>query len=170
MQAIRMRSRASFAFLYAVFLLALAAAPGITHALPTLAKVPERAALPIDGEWEATMFGERLTFHLEKGRWWAGTAYTVALLLPVKVGEVTCVNVRAKAAGKYVGYDLVLAGKWIGTLQPDGTLDFFIKGAEANVKTVAKAIKLDNPAWFEKELAAVRKGGDQPSTTAPAKN
>ena len=128
-----------------VMLLSIAAAPGPVWALPTRDEVPEIKALPIDGEWESTMFGQRLTFHLEKGRWWATTAYTVALLWPVKVGEVTCANVRAKAAGKYVGYDLVLSGRWTGTLLPDGTLRTRVAGAVANVDVISKPVKESCP-------------------------
>ncbi len=149
-------------------LLILAAAPLFAIALPTMDQVPPGKALPIDGEWEMTFYGTHVTFHIEKGRAYATTAYTVALLNPVKVGEVTCTSLRSKAAGRYVGYDLVMSGKWLGTLQADGTLKIRIRGALANVNVDAKALKLDNPAWFQKELAAAGKGEDRPPTAAPA--
>ena len=99
----------SFKFLFGlVTLLGVVAAVKPAYALPTKDQVPQAAPLPIDGEWETTVWGQHLTFRLEKGRWYATTAYTVALLWPVHVDDVTTQDVRATAAGKYVGYDLVL--------------------------------------------------------------
>ena len=120
----------SFKFLFGlVTLLGVVAAVKPAYALPTKDQVPQAAPLPIDGEWETTVWGQHLTFRLEKGRWYATTAYTVALLWPVHVDDVTTQDVRATAAGRYVGYDLVLSGKWTGTLLPNGNLKVHSDGA-----------------------------------------
>lgn len=136
-------------------------------ALPTKDQVPETAPLPIDGEWESTIWGQHLTFRLEKGRWYATTAYSVALFWPVHVGDVTVKDVRATAAGRYVGYDLGLSGKWTGTLLPNGNLKVYVNGALVKLNVISKPLKLDNRAWYEKERAAMSANADAPPTTPP---
>ena len=158
----------SFKFLFGlVTLLGVVAAVKPAYALPTKDQVPQAAPLPIDGEWETTVWGQHLTFRLEKGRWYATTAYTVALLWPVHVDDVTTQDVRATAAGRYVGYDLVLSGKWTGTLLPNGNLKVHSDGALTMFDAIFTPMSLDNRAWYDKERSAMSVGGDVPSTTAP---
>ncbi len=148
--------------------LVLGVASTVVHAaLPTKAQVPETAALPIDGEWESTIWGQRLTFRLEKGRWYATTPYTVALLWPVHVGDVVVKNVRSPAAGKYVGYDIGLSGTWTAKLLPNGNLKIYTNGTLIKLNAIDKPLSLDNRAWYNKEIAAIRAGNDTRPTTPP---
>ena len=78
--------------------------------------------------------------------------------LQVQPGMVVMQNLQRTGTGRYTGDDLPLVGKLQGTLKRK-SLDLHIAGALGPVNLTLVPVELDNPEWFEQELAG---GGNEP--------
>ena len=122
--------------------------------LPRVADVAAAAAAPIDGVWRLNVTDSR--FRIEKGRIYTVDGYHLLPVTAVSPGKVTARDLRRDGAGRYAGYETTLSGPLTMRLRPDKTLALSVDGAVVDYEGFMTLLAVDDPAAFERELAAVR--------------
>lgn len=115
--------------------------------LPTTAEVQQSDPLVIDGVWINSINKKRI--RISNGRAYAVDGFVTITMVEIKPDEVLIQNLRQESAGEFVGYDLGLKGRWVGLLEPDGTLAVTISTSIGPIRYDLHRQWVDDPEAFD---------------------
>ncbi len=144
--------RARITFVGFSFLLGLGCAV-VRSTLPEIDDVAPDRPLPIDGLWRQETNG--VIFRVESGRIFPIQPYLLGRIL-IDTHQVVVRHLKQSGANQFEGLELTSNALWTASVDDDRTL---LVGIESRVGPMAQRlaiIELDDPAWFDAQLATPR--------------
>jgi hypothetical protein len=126
--------------------------PQVPAFLPTVDQVAPTQAMPLDGTWLINTIGKKI--RIEAGRAYAVDSWVHLFVLKIDPLMVVIEKITPTGPGEYAGQDLPLMGPWKAKVGADRSLTVSVAGALGPASYRLIPVQLDNPQWYQQEMAA----------------